>query len=76
VAHFAGSPFRQGDHVQVNIEGLLEGKEFQPGTSAVAIGGRVVQVDPMTLHATVVFDVPVGDQVSITVPVARLSKPN
>ena len=74
MASYAPSPFSQGQHVQVNVEGLLDLGDW--AGRAAGVSGRVTAVDPVSKMVTVVFDQPVGGQHSLTVAPNRVRRPN
>ena len=74
MASYAPSPFSQGQHVQVNVEGLLELGEW--AGRAAAVHARVTAVDPVSKMVTVVFAQPVGGTHSVTVAPNRVRKTN
>lgn len=66
--------FRAGQRVQVQVEGLLDLGDWQGRASGVA--AKIVEVNPVTNLITVVFDQPVGEAQTITVPINRVRSAN
>lgn len=66
--------YKAGTWVQVNVEGLVDLGDW--AGRAAGVSARVTAVDPVTKRVTVVFDVPVAGQHSITLPQNRVRMPN
>ena len=74
MANYAPSPFQAGQHVQVNVEGLLDLGDWVG--RAAGVHARITAIDPVTKMITVILDQPVGGQHSLTVAVNRVRRTN
>jgi hypothetical protein len=66
--------FRSGQHVQVQVDGLLDLGSWQGKAAGVA--AKIVEINPVTRMITVVLDQPIDGKHSLTVPISRVRGSN